>query len=244
MELEDGRQMRADIIVSNADPKRTFLQLVGPANLEAGFAARISNIRCAGVSAKLHLALRGLPTFTGLSPDRLAGRLLIAPDLGYVERSFDHAKYGEYSEAPVVEITLPTVSDPSLAPDGHHVLSAVVQYAPYRLKDGWQNSKQAFQQLVIDTIEEYAPDLPDQIVAGELLTPVDLEQRFGVTGGHWHHGELALDQFLMLRPVAGAAQYASPVPGLYLCGAGCHPGGGVMGSAGRNAAMAIKARER
>ncbi len=157
----------------------------------------------------------------------------------YVERAFNPAKYGEHSIEPVLEINIPSLNDDSLSPAGQHVLSAIVQYTPYDLKAGWPQAKQSFLDSTIDLIAKYAPGIRDQIVAAELLTPVDIEHEFRIHGGHWHHGELALDQFMMMRPVPGAAQYKAPLDGLYLCGAGSHPGGGVMGSAGRNAANAI-----
>jgi len=244
VELFDGEKIAAGTVVSNADPKTTFLGLLGARNLEAGFARKIQNIRMRGNTAKLHLALDGLPEFSGLDPKRLSDRLLIAPDMEYVDRAFDNAKYGEYSVKPVAEITIPSLQDDSLAPAGSHVLSAVVQYAPYQLKAGWQEEKESFTNLVLDTLAEYAPGIREQLVHQELLTPVDIEREFRITGGHWHHGELAMDQFLMLRPVPHAAQYASPVNGLFLCGAGSHPGGGVMGSAGRNAAQAVLATKQ
>jgi phytoene dehydrogenase-like protein len=180
-----------------------------------------------------------VPEFKGLNQNLLIERLLIAPDMEYVERAFNHSKYGEHSIKPVMEITIPSLQDTSLAPAGKHVLSAVVQYAPYQLKAGWPEAKAAFTERVIDLLALYAPGIREQISHTELLTPVDIEREFRITGGHWHHGELAIDQFLMLRPAPGAAQYASPVNGLFLCGAGSHPGGGVMGSAGRNAASAV-----
>jgi len=197
-----------------------------------------------GNAAKLHLALDGLPDFTGLDAAEFGGRLVIAPSIDYVERAFNHAKYGEYSEEPALEITLPSLHDRSLAPDGKHVLSAVVQYAPYDLKEGWAAAREAFADKLVGLLEGYAPGLKGAVLARELLTPLDLEREFRLTGGHWHHGELAIDQLLMLRPVPGAAQYATPVAGLYLCGAGAHPGGGVMGAAGMNAARQVVARER
>jgi phytoene dehydrogenase-like protein len=243
VELESGEQIAADTVVSNADPRTTFFNLVGARNLEAGFVRKIQNIRMRGNAAKLHLALNTLPTFTGVAPEQLGERLVIAPGLEYVERAFDHAKYGEYSSAPALEITLPSVHDASLAPAGLHVLSAIVQYAPYELKGGWEAGREAFTNLVIEQLSRYAPGIRQQIAHTELLTPVDIEREFRITGGHWHHGELALDQALMLRPVPGAAQYATPLSGLYLCGAGAHPGGGVMGHAGRNAATAVLAGE-
>jgi phytoene dehydrogenase-like protein len=242
VELADGEQLRASAVVSNADPKTTFLHLVGAERLETDFANRVHHVRMKGVAAKFHLALGGLPRFTGLDTGALGERLVIAPSLPHVERAFDHVKYSEYSPQPVLEITLPTMRDPSLAPAGKHVLSAVVQYAPYQHKDGWDQARAGFQAAIMDALAAYAPDLPGLVEHAQLLTPVDIEQEFGMTGGHWHHGELALDQFLMLRPVPGAAQYATPIDGLFLCGAGAHPGGGVMGTAGYNAARAIIAQ--
>jgi phytoene dehydrogenase-like protein len=239
VELEGGEQITADTVVSSADPKTTFLKLLGARHLEAGFAHRVSNIRCTGHAAKLHLALDGLPEFTGLEPALAGERLLIAPSLQYVEHAFNPAKYGKYPAQPVLEITLPSVHDASLAAAGQHVLSAIVQWAPHGLKAGWDTARAAFYETVLGTLEQYAPGIRGQIRHAELLTPADIEAEFGITGGHWHHGELSLDQFLMLRPVPGAAQYAAPVKGLWLCGAGSHPGGGVMGCAGRNAAQAI-----
>lgn len=239
VELEGGEQITAETVISSADPKTTFLKLLGARHLEAGFAHRVSNIRCTGHAAKLHLALDGLPEFTGLDPALAGERLLIAPSLQYVEHAFNPAKYGEYPAQPVMEITLPSVHDPSLAEPGQHVLSAIVQWAPHGLKAGWDTARASFHETVLATLEQYAPSIRGQIRHAELLTPVDIETEFGITGGHWHHGELSLDQFLMLRPVPGAAQYAAPIKGLWLCGAGSHPGGGVMGCAGRNAAQAV-----
>jgi phytoene dehydrogenase-like protein len=241
VELEGGEQINAGTVVSNADPKTTFMELLGARNLEAGFVHKIRNIRMRGNAAKLHLALDSAPEFKGLNQNLLIERLLIAPDMEYVERAFNHSKYGEHSIKPVMEITIPSLQDDSFAPPGKHVLSAVVQYAPYHLKEGWSEAKAAFTDRAIDLLALYAPGIREQIIHTELLTPVDIEREFRITGGHWHHGELAIDQFLMLRPAPGAAQYASPVNGLFLCGAGSHPGGGVMGSAGRNAANAILA---
>jgi phytoene dehydrogenase-like protein len=242
VELDNGEQIAAAAVVSNADPRTTFFGLLGARHLEAEFVRRIDNIRMNGNAAKLHLALDRLPEFTGLAQDKAGERLLIAPDVTYVERAFDHSKYGRYSTEPALEITIPSVHDDSVAPTGQHVLSAVVQYAPYALKEGWETGKQAFLDQLIDLIGRYAPDLRQRVVAAELLTPVDIEREFGMTGGHWHHGEYALDQAFMLRPVPGAAQYTTPINGLFLCGAGCHPGGGVMGNAGRNAAKVVLAR--
>jgi phytoene dehydrogenase-like protein len=242
VELTSGEQIAASTVVSNADPKTTILDLLGAEHVEATFARRISNYRTKGNAAKLHLALDDLPNFKGVTQSQLGERLLIAPSVEYVEQAFNHCKYGEFSVKPVAEITLPSIHDSSLAPAGKHVLSAIIQYAPRNLGAGWSEGKGAFAETVMDLLSEYAPDIREKTTAMELLTPEDLEQEFGMGGGHWHHGELSLDQFMMLRPVPKAAQYAMPVDGLYLCGAGSHPGGGVMGSAGRNAANAVLAK--
>lgn len=237
--LASGETITADNVISNVDPQATFLRLLGPEYLDAGFTRRVSHLRTRGLAAKLHVALDDLPQFKGVSADALGGRLLISPSLEYLERAFNHSKYGEFSTAPAVEITIPTVNDPTLAPAGKHVLSAVVQYAPYTLKAGWEGGRQQFADAILDTIERYAPDIRKSVISEQLLTPSDIEREFRITGGHWHHAELAFDQFFMMRPVPGAAQYRTPVDGLYLCGAGCHPGGGVMGTAGRNAARQV-----
>ncbi len=239
VELESGERIAATTVISSADPKTTFLQLLGTAELDTGFVRRVSHLRSQGLAAKLHLALDSLPKFSGASEDDLRGRLLVSPSLAYLERAFNHAKYGEYSSAPALEITVPTLNDPSLAPPGRHVLSALVQYAPYALKDGWLDERERFTALCLSLLERYAPGLSSSVVGVELLTPADIEQEFRISGGHWHHGDLAFDQFFMVRPVPGAAQHATPVPGLYLCGAGCHPGGGVIGTAGLNAARQV-----
>ncbi len=237
--LAGGEEVRAGAVVSNADPRNTFLKLVGARNLEAGFAHRISNFRSSGRAAKVHFALKALPEFRGLNQDALGNRLIIAPSRRYLDHAFNHSKYGEFSGAPAMEITIPTISDPSMAPAGKHVLSAIVQYAPYDLKGGWDAGRKVFAERVVEVVSTYAPDFKDKITALECLSPVDIESEFGMTGGHWHHGELALDQMFMMRPTYGTAQYRTPVDGLYLCGAGAHPGGGVMGAAGHNAAQVI-----
>ncbi|HET7811485.1 MAG TPA: NAD(P)/FAD-dependent oxidoreductase [Steroidobacteraceae bacterium] len=242
--LESGETLAADVVVSNADPKRTLLELLGARHLETGFVHRIRHFRTKGMAAKLHLALDSLPGFPRL-PAALAGeRLVIAPDLVYLEHAFDAAKYGETSPQPALEISIPTVHDRTLAPAGKHVLSAVVQYAPYVAEASTDAARAQLLENTLNVLESYAPGIRGKVLASQLLLPADLEREFRLTGGHWHHGELALDQMLMLRPVPGAAQYAMPVDGLYLCGAGTHPGGGVMGCAGRNAAQAVLRAER
>jgi phytoene dehydrogenase-like protein len=243
VELENGEQIKASTVISNADVKTTILDLLGARNVEADFARRVNNIRSTGNAAKLHLALEGLPDFRGLRQSQLGERLVIAPSVEYVEHAFNHCKYGEFSARPVAEITIPSVHDETLSPDGKHVISAIVQYAPRNLGQGWSQGRAAFTDAIMDVLETYAPGLRQQVTATELLTPEDMENEFGMSGGHWHHSELSLDQFLMLRPVPKAAQYKTPVDGLYLCGAGCHPGGGIMGSAGKNAASVILANQ-
>jgi phytoene dehydrogenase-like protein len=240
--LESGERVRGRTVISNADPQRTLLQLLGTEHLDTGFVRRVSHLRNRGLTAKLHLALDAPPSMPVLNATDWNGRLLIAPTLDYLERAYNHSKYGETSAAPALEITVPTTNDPSLAPAGAHVLSATVQYAPYAVRGGWDAERGSLAERVIDLLERYSPGLRGTVRAVELLAPCDIEQRFRITGGHWHHAELAFDQFLMLRPVPGAAQYTTPMPGLYLCGAGSHPGGGVMGTNGRNAARHVLAR--
>ena len=239
--LVSGEELAATTVISSADPKTSLIGLLGAEHLDAGFVRQVSHLRTQGAAAKVHLALSALPAFRNVPSAAHGDRLLIAPSLDYLEHAYNHSKYGEYSRAPALEITLPSLHDKGLAPMGQHVLSAVVQYAPHRLAGGWDQHRADFLQRVIDTIAQYAPGLRELVIASELLTPQDMAREFRVTGGHWHHEDLALDQFFMVRPVPGAAQYATPVPGFYLCGAGCHPGGGVMGLAGRNAARQVLA---
>jgi phytoene dehydrogenase-like protein len=237
--LESGERIGARQVISNADPKTTFLKLLGTAHLDAGFVRRVNHIRSRGLAAKIHLALNRPPPFTAVSEAALRGRLLSAPSLEHLEHAYNHSKYGEFSASPAMEITVPSINDATLAPAGRHVLSAIVQYAPYALKQGWDRGRQDFLDTSLDVLEALAPGLRGCIVAAEVLTPEDVETQFRSSGGHWHHGDLAFDQILMVRPVPGAAQYRTPVEGLFLCGAGCHPGGGVMGIAGRNAAQQV-----
>ena len=235
VKLASGETITANRVVSTTDPKRTFLELVGIENLEIEFTNRIRRLRSEGYVAKLHLALNGVPKFTGL--DKPDGRLIIAPNMDAIEFAFDDAKYGECSKQPVMEVVIPSLHNESLAPVGQHVLSAHVMYVPNELKSSWTDQTRAvLQEKVIDTLSIYAPDIKEHILYSEVLTPLDLEQRHGATGGHWHHTELSLDQMFMMRPTYEAAQYATPIPGLYVCGAGCHPGGGLVGASGHNAA--------
>ncbi len=239
--LESGESIAAAAVVSSADPKTTLLRLLGARHLEAELAQRVHHLRSTGTAAKLHLALSGLPRFRGVAAGDAGERLVLAPSATYVDEAFNAAKYRRYSSQPIMEITVPTVHDGTLAPAGQHVLSAIVQFAPYDLAAGWDAARGRFQECVLELLERHAPGIRGQVLAAELLTPQDIERDFRISGGHWHHGELALDQALMLRPVPGAARYAMPVAGLYLCGAGCHPGGGVIGAAGRNAARVLLA---
>ena len=245
VETHSGETFDSALVVSNADPVSTMMCLVGVKNIETGFTRRVSHIRMKGNAAKLHLALDGLPMIEGVDKREFGERFVIAPDEVYVERAFNHAKYGETSAKPVFEISFPSFRDSGLAPAGKHVLSAVVQYAPYALRDGWSEStRAAFESLAVETLSEYMPDIAGRITSTELLTPADIEKQFHINGGHWHHGELTLDQFLFTRPIGGAQQYKMPIDGLYLCGAGAHPGGGVSGAPGRNAARAILKQEK
>jgi phytoene dehydrogenase-like protein len=238
VQLSDGEKIEADRIVSATDPKRTFLNMVGVEHLDIGFTNRIRRLRCDGYVAKLHLALSDVPKFEGLQ--RPNGRMIIASDMDAIEFAFDNAKYGELPDNPVMEIVVPSLQDASLAPDGKHVLSAHVMYVPYQLKGGWTDAaRQQICDRAIDTLAKYAPNIREQILHKEFLTPADLERDYRVTGGHWHHTEMAMDQMLMMRPTHEAAQYSTPIPGLFLCSAGCHPGGGLMGAAGHNAAREI-----
>jgi phytoene dehydrogenase-like protein len=239
VELPNGDMLKAKIIISNADPRATFSDLVGAPQLDAMFAHRVTQIRGSGVVAKLHLALSGTPVFTGLAESQLCNRLLIAPTMRYVEQAFNHSKYDQYSEHPVLEIALPSLHNSALAPDGHHVMSVNVAFVPYQLDGGWEDQKSTFAYKVISQLGEYSPNLKSLIVDHEFLTPLDIEEQFHAVQGHWHHGDLSIHQSFMMRPVHGSAQYDTPVDGLFLCGAGSHPGGGLTGLPGRNAARRV-----
>jgi phytoene dehydrogenase-like protein len=240
--LASGEELQAHAVVSNADPRRTLLALIDPIELEPGFLARVRNYRAAGTVAKINLALSTLPSFTAIagSVRGLGGLIHIAPELDYLERAFDASKYGRWSPRPYMEITIPSLTDPALAPPGAHVMSIVAQYAPYRLRDTtWHDEGSLFADAAIDALTTYAPDLKRLILHRQVITPVDLESRYGLTGGHIFHGELALDQLFTMRPLLGWARYRTPIRGLYMCGAGTHPGYGVSGLSGLNAAHEI-----
>ena len=242
--LASGEEIAAKAIVSNADPKRTLMQLVDPIHLAPDFVQKIKNYRCMGTVAKINLALAGLPEFTALKArtegNLLQGRLQISPEIDYLERAFDESKYGNFSRKPYIEIAFPSLSDPSLAPTGQHVMSIYMQYAPYTLKNGdWESQRKALGETVVKTIAQYAPNLPQLILRHQIITPKDLEDTYGLTGGHIFHGELALDQFLTMRPLLDWARYKTPIDRLFLCGSGTHPGTGLTGGSGANAAREI-----
>src|SRR5215213_5375156 len=239
--LEGGEEIESRVVVSNADPRTTFLNLVDPIDLEPGFLLKMRNYRAPGVVAKINLTLDGLPAFSGVDDNtKLSGRIHIGPEIDYLERAFDAAKYGEFSSDPYLDINIPSLADPSLAPAGKHVMSIHAQFAPYKLRHGdWVTRRDEFASNVIDKLEAYAPKLRELIVASQVITPRDLEEKYGLSGGHIHHGEQTLDQFFTFRPLIGFAQYRTPLKRLYLCGAGTHPGGGLTGLPGANAAREI-----
>src|SRR5271157_3675533 len=238
--LESGEEIEGGAIASNLDPKLTFLKLVAERDLPADFVAAIRHFRIEGTSCKINLALNALPEFTaypGAPGPHHRATMHICPSIEYVERAWDDAKYGRPSERPLLELTLPTMYDPSLAPNGKHICGIFLQYAPYTLSEHtWDEWREPFGDRVISLIEEYAPNIRRIIDHRQVLTPLDLERRFGITGGNIFHGEMSLDQMFVMRPVAGWARYRTPIAGLYLCGSGVHPGGGVMGAPGYNCA--------
>jgi phytoene dehydrogenase-like protein len=246
--LRDGEEIAVEAVVSGVDPKRTLFGLLDPAQLDPGFAQRIKNLRAKGTVAKVNLALGDLPSFPSLvgtvGPDgfhaALSGRIHIGPEIDYLERAFDASKYGEFASAPYLDVTIPTILDSSLAPEGKHVLSAYVQFAPYKLKDGsWDARRAELGETVLKTLAQYAPNLPSVVEGMQVITPADLERTYGFTGGHIFHGELALDQLFTMRPVLDWARYKTPVRGLFMCSSGTHPGNGLTGASGANAAREI-----
>ena len=240
--FSNGTEIDARAIISNADPKRTLLGLVDPQWLAPSFLQRLQHYRMHGSVAKVNLALSGLPSFNGVNGNTslLGGRIQVSPEIDYLERAFDAAKYGEFSQHPYLEATIPTLHDPSLAPAGKHVMSIYMQYAPYKLRNAdWDAQRNALGDVVVNTLAQFAPGLPGMIEAREVITPKDLEQTYGLTGGHIFHGELALDQLFTMRPLLDWAQYRTPIKALYLCGSGTHPGNGLSGGSGANAAKEI-----
>jgi len=240
--LSTGEEIRARAVISNADPKRTFLKLTDSSLLSPTFIKRLQNYRMNGTVAKVNLALSALPTFKGLdgSTEALRGRIQVGPNIDYLERAFDESKYGNLSRVPYLEITFPSLTDPSLAPEGKHVMSIYMQYAPYELRNAtWESQRTPLCDTVVKTLTQYAPDLTDKILHHQIITPADLEETYGLTGGHIFHGELALDQVFTMRPFLDWARYRTPIENLYLCGSGTHPGTGLTGASGANAAREI-----
>lgn len=240
--LSTGEEIPARAVISNADPKRTFLKLLDPVQLPPTFTRRVQNYRMNGTVAKLNIALSALPTFSGVSTEAICGRVQIGPEIDYIERAFDESKYGNFSRAPYLEFTFPSLTDPSLAPSGQHVMSIYMQYAPYKLRNAsWSDdaTRKQLADTVISTIAQYAPNLPEKIIGQQIITPLDLEEVYGLTGGHIFHGELALDQVFTMRPFLDWSRYRTPIKNLFLCGSGTHPGTGLTGASGANAAREI-----
>ena len=229
--LKNGETIEARAVVSNADPRTTFLKLIDPVELDPNFLSKLRNYRAPGTVARINLTLSDMPEFRGVDDSaKLSGRIHIGPEIDYLERAFDASKYGEFSREPYLDIAIP-------APN---LMSIHVQFAPYKLRSGnWDSRAEEFANVVIDRLSVYAPNLRDLIVAAQVITPLDLEQEFGLSGGHIHHGEQTLDQFFTFRPLIGWAHYRTPLNRLYLCGAGTHPGGGLTGLSGANAAREI-----
>ncbi|MFT6822182.1 MAG: phytoene dehydrogenase-like protein, partial [Myxococcota bacterium] len=240
--LANGDELHAKTVVSGCEPRLTFLGMVGEDNLPGDFVTSMRRYKLRGSSAKVNLSLDGFPEFSsrpGVGP-HVRGDVAICPSTDYLERAYDQAKYGEHSTRPYINAVFPTLFDRSMAPEGKHVMSCFVQYAPYDRQGGpqtWPDHRSQLGDDVVDTLAEYMPDIKDRILHRQVLTPWDLEQEFGLTEGNIFHGELSLDQLLFQRPTSGWARYATPVKNLWLCGSGAHPGGGVMAAPGALAAL-------
>ncbi|HET6373695.1 MAG TPA: NAD(P)/FAD-dependent oxidoreductase [Candidatus Polarisedimenticolia bacterium] len=240
--LENGDEVRASIVCSSVDPRLTFMKFVGPEHLPGEFLEDIRRYKYRGSSGKVNLALDGLPSFTALpGPGRhLRGAMSISPSVEYMERAYDDAKYGRFSRNPYIDVVIPSLTDPGVAPPGKHVMSCFVQYAPYHLKEGnWDDRREEFGDTVVETLARHAPNIKNLILHRQVLTPLDLEREFGLSEGNIFQGELSLEQLFFLRPAPGWAQYRTPIGNLYMCGSATHPGGGIMGAPGRNAAMTV-----
>jgi len=241
--LADGDEIQAPVISSSVDPRQTFVKMIEPDELPAEFLEEVRRYKFRGSSGKVNLALDALPNFKSLrgSGPHLRGAISISPSVEYMERAYDDAKYGNFSRRPYVDMVIPTLTDPSVAPPGKHILSCFVQYAPYKLRPGlnWDEQRETFGNNVINTIAEYAPNIKDIILHKQVLTPLDLEREWGLSEGNIFQGELSLEQLFFLRPVPGYAQFRTPIRNLYLCGSATHPGGGIMGAPGRLAALEI-----
>jgi phytoene dehydrogenase-like protein len=240
--LANGDYLTAKTIASSVDPNLTFLKMVGAEHLPGEFTEGIRRYKFRGSSGKVNLALDALPDFTSLpgAGAHLRGAISISPSVEYMERAYDDAKYGRFSQRPYIDIVIPSLTDPSVAPPGKHVMSCFVQYAPYHLKDGtWDEQREAFGDAVVDAIAEFAPNFRDIILHRQVVTPLDLEREWGLSEGNIFQGELTLEQLFFLRPAPGWAQYRTPIRNLYMCGSATHPGGGIMGAPGRNAARVM-----
>jgi phytoene dehydrogenase-like protein len=240
--LQNGEELSASVVSSSVDPHLTFEKFLEPSELPSDFLEGVRRYKFRGSSGKVNLALDALPNFKCFpgSGAHLRGAISISPSMDYMERAYDDAKYGRYSRRPYIDMVIPSLTDPSVAPPGKHVLSCFVQYAPYKLAEGnWDEQKKAFGDNVINTIAEYAPNIKDIIIERQVLTPLDLEREFGLTQGNIFQGELSLEQLFFLRPVAGWAYYRTPIDNLYMCGSATHPGGGIMGANGRIASQVI-----
>jgi phytoene dehydrogenase-like protein len=236
-----GETFHAPCVISALSPVTTFLDLVGAPNLDTGFVRDIRTIRWQGNVSRLNLALDRPPEFTGLAAKHLSARLVWAPLVDHVEKNFNPSKYGEMPDAPAFELVVPSATDATMAPDGAATMSIAIQNTPYDLNEGWEAGKKQLEKTVMAQLEKLAPGIGKSVLASELLSPVDIESRFHALGGHWHHGELQVDRLYALRPVFGAAHYRAPISGLYICGAGTHPGGGISGASGLNAAREVMA---
>jgi phytoene dehydrogenase-like protein len=241
--LANGDEIEANIVSSSVDPKHTFIDFIEPGNIADDFLDEIRRYKYRGSSGKVNLALDGLPNFKCMPGEgaHLRGAMSFSPSVEYMERAYDDAKYGHFSRRPYIDTVIPSLTDPSVAPPGKHVMSCFVQYAPYKLAPGlhWDTEKEKFGDTVIDTIAEYAPNIRDIILHRQVVTPLDLEREFGLTEGNIFQGELSLEQLFFLRPVAGWAQFRTPIKNLYMCGSATHPGGGIMGAPGRLSALEI-----
>lgn len=244
VQLSSGESISAETIISAANPRTTFMHLVGPRFLPTQFLRHINQIKYRGSTARLHLALNGLPEFKGVDDIALLkGAIQISPTMNYLQRAYDHVKYGRFSHQPYLDFRIPTLTDPSLAPEGCHTMSITIKYAPYCLRNSdWTAERERLETAAFDTLSSYSENIIETVLHSYLLTPVDLEAQYDLPEGNLYHGEMTLDQFFHMRPVPGWAQYTTPIDGLFLCGAGSHPGGGVTGLPGRNAAMMIKNR--
>jgi phytoene dehydrogenase-like protein len=240
--LQSGEEISANVVSSSVDPHLTFEKFLEPSELPSDFLEGVRRYKFRGSSGKVNIALDALPEFTSIPGEgaHLRGAISISPSMEYMERAYDDAKYGHYSRRPYIDMVIPSLTDPSVAPAGKHVLSCFVQYAPYKLAEGtWDDQREAFGDNVIDTISQYAPNIKNIIIGRQILTPLDLEREFGLTQGNIFQGELSLEQLFFLRPVAGWAYYRTPVDNLYMCGSATHPGGGIMGANGRIASQVI-----